>query len=111
MSVTYYVKRKDGLMVTVCRQIFMDILAVQKGRILNVLKRYKENNEMPKERRGGDRLKGTNDNKRSAIKNFVESLKCTESHYYRSKTFQRFYLPAELNVRKLWKMYDNTVTG
>lgn len=109
MSVTYHVKRKDGLLVNVCRQSFMDILGVKKDRILNILKRYKEKNEMPTERRGGDRVKSRNDNKRAAIKKFVESLTCVESHYCRSKTSHRFYLPAELNIRQLWKMFNNSV--
>ncbi|CAH1986039.1 unnamed protein product [Acanthoscelides obtectus] len=60
MSVKFYVKRRDGLMVNVYRQSFMNILGVKKDRILNVVKRYKESNEMPKERRGGDRTKGKN---------------------------------------------------
>ncbi|CAH1986106.1 unnamed protein product [Acanthoscelides obtectus] len=112
MSVKYYVKRRDGLMVNVCRQSFMNILGVKKDRILNVVKRYKESDEIPKERRGGDRTKGKNNTKRAAIKEFVESLKCIESHYChycRSKTFSRIYLPAELNIRKLWRMFNNTV--
>ncbi|CAH1985289.1 unnamed protein product [Acanthoscelides obtectus] len=109
MSVKYYVKRRDGLMVNVCRQSFMNILGVKKDRILNVVKRYKESNEMPKERRGGDRTKRKNNTKRAAIKEFVESLKCIESHYCRSKTFSRIYLPTELNIWKLWRMFNNTV--
>lgn len=109
ITVTYNVKRRDGLLVNVCRQSFMSILDVKKDRILNLLKKYKDHNEMPKERRGGDRQKGKNDVKRTAIKNFVESLKCVESHYCRSKSFNRFYLPADLSIRKLWKMYNNTM--
>nr|CAI5836576.1 unnamed protein product [Callosobruchus analis] len=55
-KVVYTVRRRDGLLVKVCRQSFMDILGVKKDRILNILKRYKDNNEMPLERRGGDRF-------------------------------------------------------
>ncbi|KAK5640066.1 hypothetical protein RI129_010877 [Pyrocoelia pectoralis] len=109
LSVSYYVKRKDGLLVHVCRQTFMGILGVKKDRILNILKRYKNENQMPLERRGGDRTKGKNNNKRAAIKTFVESLTCIQSHYCRSKTAHRFYLPAELSIRELWRMYNNRV--
>lgn len=35
-------------------------------------------------------------------------LKCVESHYCRSKS-QRVYLPAELNISKLFKMYNKDV--
>nr|CAI5851159.1 unnamed protein product [Callosobruchus analis] len=110
ISVVYTVRRKNGLLVKVCRQSFMDILGVKKDRILNILKRYKDNNEMmPLERRGGDRVRAKNNDKRIAIRRFVEGLKCVESHYCPSKTFQRLYLPAELSIRKLWQIYNSTV--
>nr|CAI5861567.1 unnamed protein product [Callosobruchus analis] len=64
---------------------------------------------MPLERRGGDRVRAKNNDKRIAIRWFVEGLKCVESHYCRSKTFQRLYLPAELSIRKLWQIYNSTV--
>nr|CAI5828289.1 unnamed protein product [Callosobruchus analis] len=109
MSVVYTVRRRDGLLVKVCRQSFMDISGVKKDRILNILIRYKDNNEMPLERRGGDRVRAKNNDKRIAIRRFVEGLKYVESHYCCSKTFQRLYLPAELSIRKLWKIYNSTV--
>lgn len=64
---------------------------------------------MPKENRGGNRIGNKNDNKKQAIKKFMESLKCTESHYCRSKTFSRIYLPAELSFVRLWRIYNETV--
>nr|CAH7728826.1 unnamed protein product [Callosobruchus chinensis] len=73
MTVKYHVKRRDGLFVTVYRETFLKILLVKKDRVLNLLKKFKEQNEMPKERRGGDRVKGKNDDKRTAIRNFVKS--------------------------------------
>lgn len=105
-TIRYKVKRGDGLMVPVCRQAFQGILGVKKDRILNILKKYKDKTLMPLERRGGDRVGQKNENKRKSIKEFVESLQCTESHYCRSKTFNRIYLPAELNITKLWKIYN-----
>lgn len=103
----YTVKRRDSLVVPVCRRAFQDILGVKKDRILNIMKKYQKNSVLPTENRGGDRIGHKNDNKRQAIKKFVESLKCTESHYCRSKTFNRIYLPAELSINKLWKLYND----
>lgn len=36
--------------------------------------------------------------------NFINQLKCVESHYCRGKS-NRKYLPSELNVKKLWRVY------
>lgn len=73
------------------------------------MKRFLANGTPPKEGRGGDRIKDKNSNKKKAIEMFVESLTCTESHYCRSKTVVRKYLPCELNIRKLHKMYNESV--
>lgn len=37
---------------------------------------------------------------------FLNNLKCSETHYCASRTGRR-YLPAELNIRKLWRMYSS----
>ncbi|KAK4871722.1 hypothetical protein RN001_015846 [Aquatica leii] len=44
--------------------------------------------------------------KKKSIKKFVESLKCTESHYCRSNTPHRLYLPCYSNIKKLWNIYN-----
>nr|CAI5863206.1 unnamed protein product [Callosobruchus analis] len=67
--------------------------------LINILKWYKDSNEIPIERREGDRVKAKNNNKRFAVRWFVEGLKCTESHYCCSKAFQKFNVPAELSIR------------
>nr|CAH7730362.1 unnamed protein product [Callosobruchus chinensis] len=41
------------------------------------------NSEVPKERRGGDRIGDGNKEKKNEIKKFIESLSCVESHYCR----------------------------
>lgn len=38
--------------------------------------------------------------------NFINQLKCVESHYCRGKS-NRKYLPSELNVKKLWRVYSS----
>lgn len=45
---------------------------------------------------------------RTSINNIIKRLKCVESHYCRSK-LQKVYLPAELNISKLFKMYNEDV--
>lgn len=104
---SYKLKRSDGLTVPVCRSAFQGILGIKKDRILNIMKRYKQNSLIPVERRGGDRVGQKNEGKKESIKKFIESLKCAESHYCRSKTINRIYLPAELSITKVWKMYND----
>lgn len=38
--------------------------------------------------------------------NFINSFKCVESHYCRGNS-SRKYLPSELNVQKMWRMYSS----
>ncbi|KAK9732011.1 hypothetical protein QE152_g13206 [Popillia japonica] len=73
------------------------------------MKRFHATGTPAKERRGGDRIKDKNNNKTQSIAMFIESLACTESHYCRSKTGARRYLPCEFNIRKLHKMYRESV--
>ncbi|CAH1982169.1 unnamed protein product [Acanthoscelides obtectus] len=63
---------------------------------------------MAQENRGGDHKSKKNEGRREAIRSFLESLKCQESHYCRSKSACRVYLPPELNIRKLYQMYLNS---
>lgn len=41
------------------------------------------------------------------VQAFIESLQAVEPHYCRSKSSVRVYLTSELNIKKLWKMYNN----
>ncbi|CAH1103801.1 unnamed protein product [Psylliodes chrysocephalus] len=43
------------------------------------------------------------------ILTYNKSLTCTETHYCRSRTMARRYLPCELNIRKLHKRYNELV--
>ncbi|CAH1969755.1 unnamed protein product [Acanthoscelides obtectus] len=70
-----------------------------KGMLINLL------GELPRERRGGNRVGPKNDETRNCIKRFIESITCTESHYCRSKTSVRVYLPCDLNFKKLFDHY------
>lgn len=109
LTIRYTIRKANGKSAKVCRNFFLNILNIKKDRVQGVLKRFLEKGTPPKEGRGGDRIKNRNDNKKNAISKFVESLNCTETHYCRSKTVVRKYLPCELNIRKLHKMYNESV--
>lgn len=93
-------------MVPVCQETFTKALCVKKDRIQGVMRRFYEKEELAKERRGGDRKSQKYEEKRKAVQAFIESFKATESHYCRSKTMKRMYLAPELNIKKLWRMYN-----
>ncbi|KAK9736235.1 hypothetical protein QE152_g12674 [Popillia japonica] len=69
---------------------FMNILGVKKDRILNILKRYKEKNEIPSRRRSSKRK---NYNKRAAISNFD----CQKNLALHKIPDQPAYLSMQLN--------------
>lgn len=106
VSVTYKIATSEGIKIPVCREAFLGVLNIKKDRVLRIIKKFRENGQLPVETRGGDRIKDKNVQKKQNIKQFIESLKCTESHYCRSDAPHRVYLPCELNVKKLWVMYN-----
>lgn len=94
-------------MLPVCRQTFLGILNLKKERVQGVLQRfYTDSGRMAKERRGGDHRSHKNATKRHAVKSFIESLSISEPHYCRGKSSIRVYLPPELNIKKLWRIYS-----
>lgn len=110
LTINYHIRTKDGNLIRVCRDSFLAILNVSKDRVQNVVKNFQmRKGEPPFERRGGDRVGDKNNEKKMSIANFIESLKCRESHYCRSHSISRDYLPCELNFRKLWEWYNESV--
>lgn len=91
--------------IPVCQSAFLKVYNIKRYRIEGILKKFHATGAMPQEGRGGDRVSHKFSDKRKAIKDFIKSLHCHESHYCRSKS-QRFYLPPELNINKLFKMYN-----
>ncbi|XP_050294218.1 uncharacterized protein LOC126734570 [Anthonomus grandis grandis] len=100
VSIQYNVRLKDGKLIRVCKNAFLGITNFSGNRVQRILRNFVKNGELPKERRGGDRVGRKNDGKHKHIKDFIESLTCAESHYCRSKTSVRVYLPCDLNFKK-----------
>lgn len=106
ISVKYNIKTSKGT-IPVCKKTFVAILGIGKNRLERILSRYHQTGGLPAENRGGDQISHKTAAKRQAIKNFIEGLNCCETHYARNKTIIRRYLPCELNIVKLWKMYND----
>lgn len=108
-AVKYYILGDKGVKVPVCQKTFMGALLVKKDRIQGVLKRFYEGGgQMPQENRGGDRKSEKFTIRKLSVQRFIESFKGQESHYCRSKNMNRLYLSPELNIRKMWRMYNQS---
>ncbi|XP_045451968.1 uncharacterized protein LOC123667932 [Melitaea cinxia] len=93
--------------VPVCQQVFLNTLGIKKYRVQFVMQNFFTTGKLPDEKRGGDRKTQKYAAKRQSVREFIKSLKCVESHYCRSSTQQRKYLPSELNINKLYKLYKS----
>ncbi|KAJ8972212.1 hypothetical protein NQ317_018686 [Molorchus minor] len=81
-------------MVPVCQATFLNVLGLSKHRLSYVMKTFAETGQPPVEKRGGDH---------KTLK-FQENQEA-RAHYCRSET-QRMYLPSELSISKLYRMYS-----
>ncbi|KAL4706794.1 hypothetical protein ACJJTC_018175 [Scirpophaga incertulas] len=92
--------------IPVCQKFFLHIFGITKHRVAFVMQKFYHSGEVGTEHRGGDRKSVKYVERKQSVHNFIEKLKCVESHYCRkSKTAERKYLPSELNISKLYRMY------
>lgn len=111
LSAEYYVTVKNQhKQIRVCKSAFLKILNVGKDRVTGILQRsFKNGGSIAKENRGGNHKIAQYAEKRRRVEQFIESLEAAEPHYCRSKSSIRVYLPPELNIVKLWKIYQEQV--
>ncbi|KAJ8949785.1 hypothetical protein NQ314_008112 [Rhamnusium bicolor] len=98
---------KDNVLV--CQPAFLRILGITKHRLAYVMERFFEHGEAPVERKGGDRKSVLYLQRQNAVMNFINQLKCIESHYCRGES-ARMYLSSDLNIKKLHRMYSELAT-
>lgn len=108
-TLKYRITSIDGHEHPVCRDTFLSVLQIKKHRVLGVFHRFKSGQAVvPVETRGGSRKEKLFAHKREAVIAFIKQFKGTEFHYARNKS-TRIYLPSELNIAKLHKMYLGSV--
>lgn len=108
MRTKYFIGSKDKGMIPVCLNTFIRVSNVSRFRVNGVLKRFRETGQLCTENRGGDRVSGKNQAKKESVMRFINSFKCSEPHYCAKHTGRK-YLPSELNIKKMWKMYNNSL--
>lgn len=103
-----YIKtfRKPYKLLRVCQKVFLMILDVGVHRIRRISKNFLTSGQLPTERRGGDKRSLINAPKKRSVMRFIEKFKCIESHYCRSETSERKYMSSDLNIKKMWRMYN-----
>lgn len=89
----------------ISNKTFLSILSISARRVNTVTKKYFNFGNV-KEGRGGFRMNDVFIPKKQFIMNFINSLKYSEAHYRRGKSSKQ-YLPSELNIKTLWKMYSS----
>lgn len=100
----YFVRNSKNEKVPVCMESFKNILNLSRFR-MNLLTMKDFMNDEINEKRGGFKRQATLELKRQCVMNFINSLTCLESHYCREKSMRK-YVSAELNIKKLWRMYS-----
>ncbi|CAG9829815.1 unnamed protein product [Diabrotica balteata] len=99
----YFIPDREKCKVPVCMQTFLKCLKISRFRV-NRLSKYFRDGIMPKERRGGDHTGDRFGPKKEAIMKFINRFKCSETHYCSNKGGRK-YLPSELNIKKLWRIF------
>ncbi|XP_072376750.1 uncharacterized protein [Diabrotica undecimpunctata] len=109
MRTKSFIGLKDKSMMPVCLNTFIGVLQVSRFRVNGILKRFRETGQLSKENRGGDRVSTKSFHKKTHVMNFINRFKCSEPHYCAKHTGRK-YLSADLNIRKMWKMYISSLT-
>lgn len=112
-STKYFVRKNNTKeLIPVCKQAFLGILNVKKGRVEGIIRRHFETGQMSVENRGGDKKEFEFRSRREAVIKYIKTLQPLQIHYTREKVRQRQYLHPELNIKKIWKMYiDQSLPG
>lgn len=105
-TIKYHVK-VDKQSIPVCQKMFLAALCLKKGRVTNLVEKSFVSGEFPIEKRGGDRKTNMFKDKKASVRAFICKLQCSEPHYCRNQTSVRKYLPSELNIRKLYRLYKS----
>lgn len=105
LTYNYFIRTADKKTVKVCREAFLTVLDLKKDLVQNVLKVYHSSGQQRAETRGSDRKSEKFLDRTNFVISFIKKFKSRESHYTRAKT-KRKYLPSELSVCKMWRMYQ-----
>ncbi|GFO04519.1 hypothetical protein PoB_003102400 [Plakobranchus ocellatus] len=102
--VDYYLLTHQGRIKT-CKATFCSVLGISQDRVTRVVKYFSTHHASRPENRGGRRNAADDEKKREAIKNHIQQFKCRASHYGRRDSPGRKYLPHELSISKMHRLF------
>ena len=70
-------------------------------------KLWQKHRNIRQERRRGRGIRSNCEEMKQKIREHINSFRCRDSHYSRSESENRKYLPPELSFRKMWKLFVN----
>ena len=106
--VKFYIPNSNTkALIPICKKTFLRALRLKPSRIDGVAKRHYETGGLAKENRGGDRKKFAFASKKEAVEKFIKSFKPLQSHYCRDQIKVRQYLHPDLNIKKMFDMYND----
>lgn len=105
----YYAFNRKKERVPVCYKAFVDITRVGKSRLFLLANKFNQRRVLD-DRRGGFKAAAKYNEQADSIVAFINSLNFVESHYCRGRS-ERKYLPSELNINQLYRMYNEKQRG
>ncbi|KAA0703634.1 hypothetical protein E1301_Tti015520 [Triplophysa tibetana] len=105
LTVKYFVLKEDQTNVPVCQASFLSIFGVKRDRVHGVAKYWLKNGKARPENRGGSRQKQEEAAKRETIHNHIQSFTCRASRYAGRGAPGRQYLPSDLSVAQMHRMF------
>ena len=85
--------------------MYFDV-GIGKDRCARLVKFYAENGVARPENRGGARRSDVHDAKHQAVINHISSFTCRASHYARRGAPGRKYLPSDLSIARMYRLFE-----
>lgn len=101
--------------VQVCAVFFKAVHGITQGKLQYLQAALKATGVAPKDKRGGKNYRQLSSATTGAIRNHISSFKARQSHYSLKDNRDKVYLPEELNIKKMHRMFmemnpDNKVS-
>jgi hypothetical protein len=91
--------------VHVCAKSFSSITNIKRTRLQNIAKEWQLNSTLRTEKRGGRRVSKLREELKEKIRSHICSFKCRDSHYSRNNANCRKYLPPDISIRRMWRLF------
>lgn len=103
----YFVRNTHGERVHVCKQAFCQLHAIGKRRVEVISKKLVSGVLFSGDDRGlhHSRPHAITDEVKAQVREHIESFPCRESHYSRQDNLKRRYLPENLSIARMYRLY------